>query len=211
MAATVTSALPRDASGRIYAWIAATFVLLLLAGFGPTYMIPVGLGKFEGPAILHIHGRLFFTWPLLFIAQATLATTGRLGVHRSLGIRTRRAALFGATGSCTLGRAAHRARSRVAREIRPRRSVLALPRGSRHCCRALPRTFVCRNALGPGGGVLCIARAFRTVADSRVEPGRRCGRVAGTRLYREVALPRPRRALRVKALLRRRLVDMTSP
>jgi hypothetical protein len=78
--------LPKDEAGRIYVWIASLFIVFLLAGFGPTYLLAVPLGRFEGPAILHIHGALFIAWPVLFLVQASLAARGSLRLHRSLGL-----------------------------------------------------------------------------------------------------------------------------
>ena len=85
MVATAAT-LPKEEAGRIYVWIASLFIVFVLAGFGPTYLLAVPLGRFEGPAILHVHGALFFAWPALFLMQASLAARGNLRLHRSLGL-----------------------------------------------------------------------------------------------------------------------------
>jgi hypothetical protein len=85
MVATAVT-LPKEEAGRIYVWIASLFIVFLLAGFGPTYLLAVPLGKFEGPVILHVHGALFFAWPVLFLVQASLAARGNLRLHRSFGL-----------------------------------------------------------------------------------------------------------------------------
>jgi len=59
--------------------------LVAVVGFIPTYWAPVASGSFGGPPLLHLHGVLFSTWPLLFIVQARLAASGRLDRHRALG------------------------------------------------------------------------------------------------------------------------------
>jgi hypothetical protein len=67
-------------------WIAAGFVVLMVIAFTPTYFKPVAAGTFDRPPILHLHGALFFAWPVLFLVQATLVARGRLDAHRSLGL-----------------------------------------------------------------------------------------------------------------------------
>jgi hypothetical protein len=67
-------------------WLSAAFVLLMIVAFTPTYFAPVATGTFNRPAILHLHGALFFAWPVLFLVQAFLASSGRLQAHRSLGL-----------------------------------------------------------------------------------------------------------------------------
>lgn len=64
---------------------AAIFVLLVLAGFSRTFFIPMAHGTFSRPLILFVHLAAFFAWTALFFAQALLAATGRLRVHRKLG------------------------------------------------------------------------------------------------------------------------------
>src|SRR5690606_10593944 len=62
------------------------FVVLMIVAFTPSYFKPVVEGTFQGASILHLHGALFFAWPVLFSAQTLLATGGRLNAHRSLGL-----------------------------------------------------------------------------------------------------------------------------
>jgi hypothetical protein len=65
--------------------IAGGLVGLMLLAFVPTYFVPLGVGRFDGPPILHLHGLLFFAWPVLFLAQSLLAARGRYEWHRKLG------------------------------------------------------------------------------------------------------------------------------
>jgi hypothetical protein len=69
------------------------FVLLALFGalialvtFVPVYA-KFAAGTFPIAPVLHIHGALMGAWIALFVAQAALASTGRLALHRKLGGR----------------------------------------------------------------------------------------------------------------------------
>lgn len=72
----------RDSS--FFATLAAAFVVLTLAAFSTTYLIPVATGRFTGAAILHLHGVLFLIWPALLLAQALSSRRSRRW-HRGLG------------------------------------------------------------------------------------------------------------------------------
>jgi FtsH-binding integral membrane protein len=55
-------------------------------GFGPTYF---WAGVFNAPLpdrIIHIHGAVFSCWILLLIVQNSLASAGRVDIHRKLGV-----------------------------------------------------------------------------------------------------------------------------
>src|SRR6187455_898672 len=72
----------RDAA--FFARVAAALVVLTFAGFSTTYLIPLAIGRFNGPAILHLHGVLFLAWPVLLLAQALSIGRSRRW-HRGLG------------------------------------------------------------------------------------------------------------------------------
>jgi hypothetical protein len=64
--------------------------LLMLAtvfvGFAGTYYLA---GLFRAPLpslIIHVHGAVFSCWILLLVAQTSLASAGRVDIHRRLGI-----------------------------------------------------------------------------------------------------------------------------
>ena len=63
----------------------AVFGLFVMAGFFRSFFIPVAQGTFARPAIVHVHGALFFGWTGLLVLQAVLASTGRLRLHRKVG------------------------------------------------------------------------------------------------------------------------------
>ena len=55
-------------------------------GFAPTYYMA---GVFRAPlpnTLIHIHGAAFTCWILLLITQTLLTSSGRVGIHRSLGL-----------------------------------------------------------------------------------------------------------------------------
>lgn len=74
------------------AWLMLSCVLV---GFGPTYYLA---GVFNAPLpgrIIHIHGLLFSCWMLLLIVQNSLASAGRVDIHKKLG-------LFGFVLACVM-------------------------------------------------------------------------------------------------------------
>lgn len=73
-------------SGYLYLGTAALLALIAVAGFGESYWIPLLGGALEIPAILHLHGMLFFAWMGLSVAQAALVTSGRTSWHREAGL-----------------------------------------------------------------------------------------------------------------------------
>ncbi len=64
--------------------MAVTAVAFL--GFAPTYWLPLASGKFSASPVIHVHGLLFFAWSLFFTFQTWLASSGRVGRHRTLGM-----------------------------------------------------------------------------------------------------------------------------
>ena len=81
----------RSLPGRRYEhlFFSGMAVLLLataFAGFAPTYYLA---GIFRAPlpsTIIHVHGAVFSCWILLLITQTSLVSTGRVDIHRRLGI-----------------------------------------------------------------------------------------------------------------------------
>ena len=83
---SMTPAAARSDAKWFYVWMAGIFVLIAFAGFIPTYWARLAAGTFKGAPILHIHGMLFFSWTLFFLAQTTLVATGRTYRHRNWGM-----------------------------------------------------------------------------------------------------------------------------
>ncbi len=69
-----------------YVGMAAVFVVIAFGGFIPTYWSKIAAGTFGGAPILHIHGLIFFTWTLFYLAQTSLVAMGRTYDHRSWGL-----------------------------------------------------------------------------------------------------------------------------
>jgi len=69
-----------------YVYMAGAFVLIAFGGFVPTYWARLATGTFDGHPILHVHGALFFSWTLFFLAQTSLVATGRTLDHRAWGM-----------------------------------------------------------------------------------------------------------------------------
>jgi hypothetical protein len=74
----------------IYAFTAATFVLIALLGFIPDSFVKIAAveaGERQPfPPILHIHALLMGAFLLVLLAQTALAATGNMQHHRRLGI-----------------------------------------------------------------------------------------------------------------------------
>ena len=69
-----------------YVTMAWVCVLIAFGLFAPTYWMQLPGGTFTGSPLLHLHAILFSAWPLFFLAQTTLAATGRLDCHRAMGL-----------------------------------------------------------------------------------------------------------------------------
>ena len=65
------------------AWIGA---LMAATGFSRRYFLPLAVGTFQAPAIVHFHGAITLTWVAFLILQTTLVASGRTAFHRSIGM-----------------------------------------------------------------------------------------------------------------------------
>src|SRR5947207_730658 len=68
---------------RFFTGMAMVVVATVVAGFTPTYYLKL---LFATPLSIHIHGALFTTWVLLFVAQTWLVAANRTDLHRRLGV-----------------------------------------------------------------------------------------------------------------------------
>jgi hypothetical protein len=71
---------------RFFGTMAAVFLVVIFTGFARTYYLA---GVFNAPLpnlLVHIHAVAFTLWIILFIAQISLVTAGRLDLHRRLGL-----------------------------------------------------------------------------------------------------------------------------
>jgi hypothetical protein len=60
--------------------------IIAFAGFTRTYVLPVATNRFDGPALIHLHGILFFSWMVLFVWQSGLVRRRRVEAHRAWGM-----------------------------------------------------------------------------------------------------------------------------
>ncbi|HMF57971.1 MAG TPA: hypothetical protein VK619_16630 [Pyrinomonadaceae bacterium] len=69
-----------------YTGMAVAIVATVFAGFARTYYLRTYFGAPPLMPLLHLHGIVFTSWLVLFIAQTTLVAAKRIDVHRRLGI-----------------------------------------------------------------------------------------------------------------------------
>jgi hypothetical protein len=79
------STIPHVPVPRFYFGLSLVFATVAFVGFTPTYVIPAAGGRFDGPAMVHLHGLLFFAWTLLLVLQARLARASPQ-THRAFGL-----------------------------------------------------------------------------------------------------------------------------
>lgn len=68
---------------RFFLTASAVMVVLIVAGFLTLYLR--GISTFAAPWPVHVHAVAFMAWVGFFMLQVTLATTGRVNLHRRLG------------------------------------------------------------------------------------------------------------------------------
>lgn len=74
-----------DLAGRFYIGTACLALVVALAGFLPTFFLPLVRGAFSAPLVVYLHGALLFAWLILFATQATLIRRQRPSAHRRMG------------------------------------------------------------------------------------------------------------------------------
>ena len=74
----------------IYVFTAASFVVIVLAGFIPSSLAKIAAVQAGErppfPLVMHLHALLMGSFLLLLLAQTTLVATGRCDLHRRLGL-----------------------------------------------------------------------------------------------------------------------------
>jgi hypothetical protein len=84
--ATIVAPAARPLVSKFYLTMAGVFIAIAFGGFFETYWLQVARGTFNGSAMLHLHGILFFAWTLFFFSQARLVANRKLRSHRSWGL-----------------------------------------------------------------------------------------------------------------------------
>jgi hypothetical protein len=86
MTANVSVAETRRRTRRFYVAMAVAILITVFAGFSRSYFLKSYFGTPELSLLLHIHGFVFTSWVLLFLAQTTLVAADRTDLHRMLGV-----------------------------------------------------------------------------------------------------------------------------
>jgi hypothetical protein len=73
-------------TNEFYSRMAYACLAVAVAGFAPTYWIPLFTGRIALEPILHLHAVVFYGWLTLLIVQSRLAATRRLTRHREFGV-----------------------------------------------------------------------------------------------------------------------------
>lgn len=66
--------------------MSVVLLLLVLIGFAPTLYLRGALGQPPLPSHLYVHGAVLTSWFVWLVVQTSLVGTGRVRVHRQLGV-----------------------------------------------------------------------------------------------------------------------------
>jgi hypothetical protein len=69
-----------------YTGMSVASILTVFVGFAPTYYLRGYFRDVPLSPLVHLHGLVFTCWILLFFAQTVLIASGRIEVHRRLGV-----------------------------------------------------------------------------------------------------------------------------
>ena len=69
-----------------YIGMALVILITVFAGFSRSYFLKAQFGTPPLSTLLHVHGLVFTSWILLFLAQTTLVAARRTDIHRRLGV-----------------------------------------------------------------------------------------------------------------------------
>ena len=86
MTANLSVAGTRRGTRRFYVGVAIAVLITVFLGFSRSYFLKAYYGTPELSLHVHIHGLVFTSWVLLFLAQTTLVAAGRTDLHRKLGV-----------------------------------------------------------------------------------------------------------------------------
>jgi hypothetical protein len=86
MGVSTTAIRTRQRTRRFYVGMAIAIALTVFAGFSRTYFLKAYYGTPQLSRLLHLHGLVFTTWVLFFLAQTTLVAAGKTYIHRRMGV-----------------------------------------------------------------------------------------------------------------------------
>lgn len=69
-----------------YVFMASFFVVMAVAGFAPRLASILGGTLRNPPLMVHVHAGLMGAWLLLLLAQTSFAATGRISLHKRVGL-----------------------------------------------------------------------------------------------------------------------------
>jgi hypothetical protein len=76
----------RTRGERLFLWGAMLALLVVFVGFSRTYYLKAFFDNRSLSPLVHVHGLVMTTWFVTLIAQVLLVETGRLRIHRKVGI-----------------------------------------------------------------------------------------------------------------------------
>jgi len=76
---------PLRRTDRFYLIMSVLALIIVLAGFFPTYISPMVTGHFVAKPYVHLHGSMFFLWIVAAIVQPFLISAGNIALHRRAG------------------------------------------------------------------------------------------------------------------------------
>jgi hypothetical protein len=83
---TVSALTPVRRDRIFHTALAVAFLIITVAGFGPTYFLKGFYQTKPLTPLLHVHGVVFTSWLLLLITQSALVAKHRVDLHKRLGI-----------------------------------------------------------------------------------------------------------------------------
>jgi hypothetical protein len=86
MTANLSVAGTRRGTRRFYVGVAIAVLITVFLGFSRSYFLKAYYGTPELSFHVHIHGLVFTSWVLLFLAQTVLVAADRTDLHRKLGV-----------------------------------------------------------------------------------------------------------------------------
>lgn len=76
----------RRAENIFFTTMAVLMLLIVVAGFAPTYFLKGAVFAHLPSLLVHLHGAVFSSWILLFAVQSSLISAGNYRLHRKLGV-----------------------------------------------------------------------------------------------------------------------------
>ncbi|HEV2086561.1 MAG TPA: hypothetical protein VGR09_15920 [Gemmatimonadales bacterium] len=86
MAVSTAAIRTKQRTRRFYVGMAIAIAITVFVGFSRTYFLKAYYGTPGLSRLLHLHGLVFTTWVLFFLAQTTLVAAGKTYIHRRMGV-----------------------------------------------------------------------------------------------------------------------------